>query len=77
MNYLVLVGCKVVDQAGGAKDRDDEKGGAEHPPALVIVPPDLEHGDAVEEAQHQQDGRVHVQQQERFLQVKNLVLHSL
>jgi hypothetical protein len=51
--YLVLVRGKVVDQARGDEDGDDEEGGAEDPPTLVIVPPDLEHGDPIEEAQHQ------------------------
>ena len=65
--YLVLVGGKVEDEPGGAKHGDDEESRTEDPPALVVVPLDLEDGDAVEQAQHQEDGRVHVQQQERFL----------
>ena len=65
--YLILVGGKVEDEPGGAKHGDDEESRTEDPPALVVVPLDLEDGDAVEQAQHQEDGRVHVQQQERFL----------
>ncbi len=66
-SYLVLVGGEVVDKAGGGEYRYDEEGGAEDPPPLVIVPPDLEHGHPVQEPQDEQQGRVHVQQQERFL----------
>lgn len=62
-----LHGGKVVDDGPGRQDGDDADGGAGHPPALVVVPLDPEHGHPVEEGEDQQQDRVDVEQEESLL----------